>query len=219
MCSRFKPDGAKVRDARVERDEESDAEDAEDANRVGATVQVNRAEETVGEGPKEVVRRRRGREKNKSKVSGLETNGIQVRTTSRTDQKTCQTRTISPSPPPPPPARTIGRTTAEVVEGSAAAEAAAAEAAAEAETRSRAKRRETPPTSRAFSSPKERVIKETPVSSPITLHPRRKERAKSRTPPTFRAYFSPKEGVNTEKPVSFPLRRKCARLHPPHKKA
>jgi len=93
------------------------------------------------------------------------------------------------------------------------------EDAAEADTRSRAKRRETPPTSRAFSSPKERVIKETPVSSPITLHPRRKERAKSRTPPTFRAYFSPKEGVNTEKPVSFPLRRKCARLHPPHKKA
>jgi len=88
-----------------------------------------------------------------------------------------------------------------------------AAAAAEADTRSRAKRRETPPTSRAFSSPKERVIKETPVSSPITLHPRRNERAKSWTPPTFRAYFSPKESVNMEKPVSFPIRRKYARLH------
>ena len=52
------PDGAKVRDARVEGDEESDAEDSEDANRARAKVPVNRAEETVGEGPKEVVRRR-----------------------------------------------------------------------------------------------------------------------------------------------------------------
>jgi hypothetical protein len=66
-----KPDGAKVRDARVEGDEESDAEDSEDANRARAKVPVERAEESVEEGPKEVVRRR-GRERNKSKVSGLE---------------------------------------------------------------------------------------------------------------------------------------------------